>query len=239
MPLKRSAPGHIVSTPDSYDVRLWSGMGGIVGAGTRLKANSKFTSAIDAIRSAAQQAVLDPAELSKGLEESPAADARDELARRVALRTPFSLDAALPIVAKALAESSDDVSRAAQQISGQLAETTFWFNRREAAQKLADSVMDLGNATLATIEKSSRWTLLSIAAVLGFLMIVAPYALLIIKGRFAETTPEYLVTSLSGSVVVVAGLAGIIMSDRGTREAVKEVQKDAKDAVEAVMDAMR
>lgn len=207
-----------------------------MGAGNRLTAASKFTSTLDAIRSAAQQAVLDPAELSNGLETLTAADARDELARRVALKTPFSLDAALPVVAKALADSSDDVLRAAQQISSQLAEPTFWFNRREAAHKLADNAMELSKATLATIEKSSRWTLLSVAAVLGFLMTVAPYALLIIKGRFAETTPEYLVTSLSGSVVVVAGLIGIIMSDRGTREAVKEIQKDA---VETMMDAMR
>jgi hypothetical protein len=209
--------------------------GGIVGAGNRLTAAGKFASVLDAMRSAAQQAVLDPAELSKGLEVLPAADARDELARRVALKTPFSLDAALPVVAKALADSSDDVLRAAEQISSQLAEPTFWFNRREAAQKLADNATELSKAMLATIEKSSRWTLLSIAAVLGFLMTVAPYALLIIKGRFAETTPEYLVTSLSGSVVVVAGLIGIIMSDRGTREAVKEIQKDA---VERMKDAM-
>jgi hypothetical protein len=213
-----------------------------VGAGNRLTAGSKFTTASDAIRSTVQQVVLDPAELSKGLEALTTADARDELARRVALKTPFSLDAALPVVAKALADSSDDVQRAAQQISSQLAEPTFWFNRREAAQKLADNATELSKAMLATIEKSSRWTLLSIAAVLGFLMTVAPYALLIIKGRFAETTPEYLVTSLSGSVVVVTGIIGIIMSDRGTREAVKEIQKDAvearKDAVEAMKDEM-
>ena len=206
-----------------------------MGSGNRLTESSNFTSTLDAIRSAAQQAVLDPAELSKGLEALTAADARDELARRVALKTPFSLDAALPVVAKALADSSDDVPRAAQQISSQLAEPTFWFNRREAAQKLADNATELSKAMLATIEKSSRWTLLSMAAVLGFLMIVAPYALLIVKGRFAETTPEYLVTSLSGSVVVVAGLIGIIMSDRGTREAVKEIPKDAVQAMKNAM----
>jgi hypothetical protein len=179
--------------------------------------------------------MLDPAELSKGLEDLTAADARDELARRVAMRTPFSLDVALPIVAKALSDSKDDVLRAAQQISSQLAQPTFWSDRREAAQKLADSAAQLSKDMLAGIDKSSRWTLLSIATMFGFLMAVAPYALLVFKGRFAETTPEYLVTSLSGGAVAIAGLIGIVISDRGATQAAKEFHKDA---VEAMRDAL-
>lgn len=68
--------------------------------------------------------MLDPQALSNGLGPQAAVGTDEELARRVAVRTPLTQDAALPIVRAALAANNNNVQPAAEQVSSQLAGLT-------------------------------------------------------------------------------------------------------------------
>jgi hypothetical protein len=188
---------------------------------------------------ASQQTVLDLDYLTAGVEEQAGERVAEELARRVAARTPLSAEVALPIVKMALAAHGNNVMKAAQQLSSQLASLTSAANRQAAIHKLAETTTQLTQTTLRTLERSSRWTLLFIGALFGCLIIAAPYALIIAKGSSAETTPEYLVTSLAGGVIVVAGLVGIIASDRGTRNAVETIHEKSVDILDQMSSMLK
>lgn len=175
---------------------------------------------------------LDPKFLTEGTEGLSVVGTAEEFARRVALKTPLRMEAALVIVQAALAASENNVQKAAQQVSSQLASITGLANRSEAIQQLATTTSELAKATLKSVERSSRWTLLFIGVGLGFLTIAAPYALLITNGRSAESTAEYLVTSLTGGVIVLTGFIGIIASDRGARNATENISEKNTNALE-------
>jgi hypothetical protein len=48
-------------------------------------------------------------------------------------------------------------------------------------------------------------------------MTAGPYFLVMVDERFAATTPEYMTTSLSGGVVALAGIVGLIVAGRRTQ----------------------
>ncbi len=73
---------------------------------------------------------------------------------------------------------------------------------------------------------------------IGFAMAVLPFLLTWIRGRFAITTPEYLATSLIGGALAVAGLVGIMASDRGRQNAAEALLENI-DVVEALRNATK
>jgi hypothetical protein len=85
---------------------------------------TQFISMFGALRTVSPQAALDPQVLSDGLGPQAADGTDEELARRVAARTPLTQDAALPIVQAALSANNNNVQPAAEQVSSQLAGLT-------------------------------------------------------------------------------------------------------------------
>jgi hypothetical protein len=106
--------------------------------------------------------------------------------------------------------------------------------RRPDAAQLAEATTALMNAAAKAINKSaealensSRWTLLFIAFLAGVGLAVAPCVLIWTHGDLAATAPEYVVTSLSGGALALAGLVGLIVSDRGAHQAATDLQEQS------------
>ena len=128
---------------------------------------------------------------------------------------------------------------------GRPAQTKDTLDRLDAA-KMAEATAALMEAATKALqkssdflEKSSRWTLLFCAVVFGLALAVAPLVLIWGKGDLAATAPEYLVTSLIGGIIALAGLVGLIVSDRGTLTAVAAVQETSGDVVAALRERNR
>ena len=105
--------------------------------------------------------------------------------------------------------------------------------RQEVIENLAKSAEKITADTLKTLEQSSKSTLLFAAALLGFLMTAAPYLLVMVSGADAITTVQYLTTSLSGGVLAMAGLVGLVAANRSTQNTASEVQERGIDKLEA------
>jgi uncharacterized membrane protein YbjE (DUF340 family) len=112
-------------------------------------------------------------------------------------------------------------------------------DRQEALQKLADATVKITLSTLKTLEQSSRWTLLFSAVVLGFFMAAAPCVLVVFDGSLATTTAEYMTTSVSGAVLALAALVGLIVADRGTQNKAGEVHEKSVDNLDVAAAAAK
>jgi thiol:disulfide interchange protein len=97
----------------------------------------------------------------------------------------------------------------------------------EATTALMNAAAKAINKSAEALENSSRWTLLFITFLAGVGLAVAPCVLIWTRGDLAATAPEYVVTSLSGGVVALAGLVGLIVSDRGAHKAAADLQEQS------------
>jgi hypothetical protein len=145
-----------------------------------------------------------------------------------------SAAAAAPSRDETSSSPSDSKKAVSQAGSGELSpreRSEATKNLAEAIAELTKSTADLTKATVKGLEGSSRWTLLFIVIIAGLSAIAAPYLLILLHGHGAATTAEYLSTSLTGGVIAVVGILGIIVSDRGVRSTVEAVHDKNVDVV--------